>query len=71
MIIARVPLTTRHAKKSWDPNAEKAAASASVRASKNADAQAANMDLTQMNGTEEDKINAMMKQSTMDYDPRK
>lgn len=66
-----MPLTTRQSKKSWDPNAEKAAALAADRASKNADAQAANIDLTQMNGTEEDKIKAMMKQSTMDYNPSK
>lgn len=71
LIIARVPLTTRLTKKSWDPAAEKMAASATARANKNTDSQAANIDLTQMNGTEEEKINAMMKQSTMDYDPRK
>lgn len=70
LIIARVPLS-RQVKKSWDPNAEKAAATASTRASKNLEAQAANVDLSQMNGTEEDKINAMMRQSTMDYDPHK
>lgn len=71
LIIARVPLATRSVKKSWDPTAEKAAASASARERKNADSQAANIDLTLMNGTEEEKITAMMKQSTMDYDPRK
>lgn len=70
LIIARVPLT-RQVKKSWDPNAEKAASSASARAHKNVESQAANVDLSQMNGTEEDKINAMMRQSTMDYDPHK
>lgn len=68
LIIARVPLTIRQSKKSWDPSAEKNAAAA--RANKNPDAPAGNIDLTQMNGTEEEKINAMMKQSTMDYDPR-
>ncbi|XP_031620939.1 E3 ubiquitin-protein ligase RBBP6 isoform X2 [Contarinia nasturtii] len=70
LIIARVPLATRLVKKAWDPTAEKVAASTSARERKNADAQAANIDLTLMNGTEEEKINAMMKQSTMDYDPR-
>lgn len=71
LIIARVPLPTRSVKKTWDPTAEKAAASASARERKNADSQAGNIDLTLMNGTEEEKITAMMKQSTMDYDPRK
>lgn len=66
-----MPLTTRTTKKAWDPTAEKAAASASARERKNAEQQAGNIDLTMMNGTEEEKITAMMKQSTMDYDPRK
>lgn len=70
LIIARVPLA-RQAKKSWDPLAEKAASTASARANKHVDTQASNVDLSQMNGTEEDKINAMMRQSTMDYDPHK
>lgn len=71
LIIARVPLATRLSKKAWDPTAEKQAASASARERKNADSQAGNIDLTMMNGTEEEKITAMMKQSTMDFDPRK
>lgn len=66
-----MPLATRQVKKAWDPTAEKAAASASARERKNADAQAANIDLTMMNGTEEEKIKAMIQQSAMDYDPRK
>lgn len=48
--------------------AEKQAARAA--AVKN-DTQQSNADLSTMNGSEEDKINAMMKQSTMDYDPHK
>lgn len=68
LIIARVPLTIRQSKKSWDPQAEKNAAARA--ANKNTDSPASNIDLTQMNGTEEEKINAMMKQSTMDYDPK-
>lgn len=71
LIIARVPLTTRQTKKSWDPGMDKANASASARANKSVDSQAGNIDLTTMNGTEEEKIKAMVKQSTMDYDPRK
>lgn len=69
LIIARVPLTLRQTKKSWDQPADKNTTSA--RTNKTSDTQAGNIDLTQMNGTEEEKINAMMKQSTMDYDPRK
>lgn len=30
-----------------------------------------NHDISRMNGTEEDKIQAMMMQSTLDYDPTK
>lgn len=71
LIIARVPLATRQSKKSWDPAADKANASSAARAAKSVDTQAQNIDLTTMNGTEEEKIKAMVKQSTMDFDPRK
>lgn len=67
LIIARVPLT-RIPKKQWDPMADKPGQS---RGSSKSDTQAINADLSTMNGSEEDKINAMMKQSTMDYDPHK
>lgn len=70
LIIARIPLT-RQAKKQWDPNSDKAASAVAARATKHNEQQAANTDLSLMNGSEEDKINAMMKQSTMDYDPHK
>lgn len=62
-----MPLTA-HKKKQWDPMAEKQAA---ARAAAKNEVQTINADLLTMNGTEEDKINAMMKQSTMDYDPHK
>lgn len=44
---------------------------AAARAAAKNEVQTINADLLTMNGTEEDKINAMMKQSTMDYDPHK
>lgn len=64
-------MATRQSKKSWDPTADKANASSAARAAKGVDTQAQNIDLTTMNGTEEEKIKAMVKQSTMDFDPRK
>lgn len=67
LTIARVPLTA-HKKKQWDPLAEKQAA---ARAAVKNDAPTVNTDLSAMTGTEEDKIDEMMKQSTMDYDPHK
>lgn len=67
LVIARVPLA-RQAKKSWDPQADKQQQSRNI--NKN-DAQAINTDLSTMNGSEEDKIHAMMKQSTIDYEPHK
>lgn len=66
LIIARIPLA-RQPKKAWDPSAEKGQVS---RSSQN-ESESTNADLLRMNGSEEDKINAMMIQSTMDYDPNK
>ncbi|KAL5287516.1 RBBP6 family protein [Megaselia abdita] len=64
LIIARVPLA-HQPKKGWDPQADKPQIVKPI-AKPNPDT----LDLSQMNGTEEDKINAMMQQSTMDYDPK-
>lgn len=66
LIIARIPLA-RQPKKPWDPSAEK---QQQVQRIQN-DPEASNVDLSRMNGSEEDKINAMMVQSTIDYDPNK
>lgn len=65
LIIARIPLA-RQPKKAWDPTADKGQS----RSNQN-EAESTNADLLRMNGSEEDKINAMMIQSTMDYDPNK
>lgn len=64
LIIARVPLA-HQPKKGWDPQADKPQIVKQI-AKPNPDT----LDLSQMNGTEEDKINAMMQQSTIDYDPK-
>jgi E3 ubiquitin-protein ligase RBBP6 len=53
-------------KKHWDPHADRPAPTPRVNAE-----EAVHVDLSRMNGSEEDKINAMMRQSTMDYDPTK
>lgn len=66
LIIARVPLA-RQPKKAWDPMADK---QPQIRA-RDTDSEQQNSDLSRMNGSEEDKIHAMMIQSTMDYDPNK
>lgn len=65
LIIARIPLAVQP-KKQWDPTAER---NASPRVQP--DAEVVHADLSRMTGTEEDKIQAMMHQSTMDYDPTK
>lgn len=65
LIIARIPLA-RQPKKAWDPTADKGQS----RTIQN-ESDSTNVDLSRMNGSEEDKINAMMIQSTMDYDPNK
>lgn len=67
LIIARIPLANQP-KKVWDPNADKVVQQP-VRVVP--DVEASQVDLSRMNGTEEDKIKAMMAQSTVDYDPTK
>lgn len=70
LIIARIPLA-RQPKKAWDPMADKQPLRAAAAAARDADAEQTIADLSRMTGSEEDKINAMMIQSTMDYDPNK
>lgn len=53
-------------KKSWDPTADK---TAHLRAP--IESEVLQVDLSRMNGSEEDKIAAMITQSTGDYDPNK
>lgn len=66
LTIARIPLANQ-VKKAWDPGTDNN--SNNVRPS--SEAEGTHVDLSRMNGSEEDKINAMMMQSTMDYDPNK
>lgn len=54
-------------KKSWDPTADK---TAHLRVQVQ-DTEVLQVDLSRMNGSEEDKIAAMITQSTGDYDPNK
>lgn len=65
LIVARIPISNQN-KKSWE-----IAQNATERASQNPPPENINHDITHMNGTEEDKIAAMMMQSTLDYDPTK
>lgn len=74
LLIARVPLA-RQPKKPWHPSEDKlknqqAAGGARGHGSaRDQDGDQSVADLLRMTGTEEDKINAMMIQSTLDYDP--
>lgn len=69
LIIARVPLT-QTGKKNYDPNANNQAERVGPNRG-NIPVEAGEVDLSKMTGSEEDKINAMMAQSTIDYDPTK
>jgi len=64
LIISRIPIA-HPVKKGWDPSAENAVSTAPTSKPDNL-----NMDLFKMQGSEEDKIQAMMMQSTADYDPK-
>nr|XP_016929061.1 E3 ubiquitin-protein ligase RBBP6 [Drosophila suzukii]XP_016929062.1 E3 ubiquitin-protein ligase RBBP6 [Drosophila suzukii] len=64
LIISRIPIA-HPTKKGWEPPAAENAFSPAPTKQDNF-----NMDLSKMQGTEEDKIQAMMMQSTVDYDPK-
>ncbi|XP_017125383.1 E3 ubiquitin-protein ligase RBBP6 [Drosophila elegans] len=64
LIISRIPIA-HPTKKGWEPPASENAFSAAPAKQDNF-----NMDLSKMQGSEEDKIQAMMMQSTVDYDPK-
>lgn len=66
LIVARIPLSNQH-KKPW----EQAQNNQVERAPASAPTENINHDISRMNGSEEDKIQAMMMQSTLDYDPTK
>lgn len=63
--MARVPLTVQQ-KRSWDRNEQPTFAN-----SKEESTMGRSVDLTRLDGSEDDKIRAMMTQSTQDYDPSK
>lgn len=62
--MARVPLA-QQPKKQWDGNKDNSALHKDVAVNKGL------ADLSRMEGSEQDKINAMISQSTFDYDPSK
>lgn len=65
LLVARIPVT-QQAKKSWD------GVTGPVNSRlEPAVAHKGTTDLSRMEGSEEDKIMAMMSQSTLDYDPSK
>ncbi|XP_055702927.1 uncharacterized protein LOC129801679 isoform X2 [Phlebotomus papatasi] len=63
LTIARIPLAIQP-KKQWEPSMEKGST-----VKMHVEQERAHVDLSRINGSEEDKINAMMMQSTADYDP--
>lgn len=65
LIISRVPLTVQQ-KRSWDRSESQAFAN-----SKDESNSGNAVDLTRLDGSEDDKIRAMITQSTQDYDPSK
>lgn len=65
LIVARVPLTVQQ-KRSWDRNETPPFNNLKDEANLGRA-----VDLTRLDGSEEDKIRAMMTQSTQDYDPSK
>lgn len=65
LIVARVPLTVQQ-KRSWDRNETPPFSNVKDEANLGRA-----VDLTRLDGSEEDKIRAMMTQSTQDYDPSK
>jgi E3 ubiquitin-protein ligase RBBP6 len=65
LIVARIPISNQN-KKSWE-----IAQSSAERAPQNPATENINHDISRMNGSEEDKIQAMMMQSTLEYDPTK
>lgn len=65
LTIARIPLANQ-GKKQWNPQED-----ANANAQRKPDVEQVHVDLSRMNGSEEDKIAAMIMQSTMDYDPTK
>lgn len=73
LIIARIPLTTQY-KKQWNPQEQQQKNSDNIISHHHQptiESENANLDLSRMNGSEEEKIQAMMMQSTMEYDPQK
>lgn len=66
LIVARVPITSNQYKK-WEQHAPNVVHNEQQSISSSA----SSVDLSKMNGSEEDKIQAMIAQSTLDYDPTK
>lgn len=65
LTIARIPLANQ-TKKQWNPQEE-----ANANAPRKPEVEQVHVDLSRMNGTEEEKIAAMIMQSSADYDPNK
>lgn len=68
LIIARIPLAPNAAKRFQNQAQNKNPVAVSVI---KGDGEPKHVDLAAMDGSETDKINAMMHQSTADYDPTK
>lgn len=69
LIIARIPLAPNAAKRFQNLAQNKNPIAASQ--TSKGDGETKHVDLAAMDGSETDKINAMMHQSTADYDPTK
>lgn len=72
MIVARVPVNS--STKKWDQSSNfhsNAEQPHHHHQQQSINSASESMDLSKMNGSEEDKIQAMITQSTLDYDPTK
>lgn len=71
LVIARVPLAAQTKGKPWEGYGSQGQQAAAGSARPEDGTLCKAVDLTQLDASEEDKIRAMMTQSTLDYDPSK
>lgn len=71
LVIARIPMVAQTKGKPWEGYGNQGPAGAGGPARPEDGALSKAVDLTQLDASEDDKIRAMMTQSTLDYDPSK
>lgn len=72
MVIARIPLAAQTKGKPWEGYGAQSGTQSTAGTMRTDDGVLSKaVDLTQLDASEDDKIRAMMTQSTLDYDPSK